>query len=145
MKLTKPLQLAGVGLAGVAGVAGVATLAGASTTHPASAQTASAQVRASRHHVLRRAVEVAKIEAIANANALPASFSCTRAATDQAHITKAESWLDAKLAKLQTAEQKAQTNGRTALVTVLDNWIQKGTTLRTDLGTVSGLITAKCG
>jgi len=145
MKITKPLQIAGIGLVGVAGMAGVAGLAGAATTQTTTHPHAGSVHGRGHHHALRRAVEVAKIEAIANADALPASYSCTRAATDQAHITKAESWLDAKLAKLQTAEQKAQTNGRTALVTVLDSWSQKGTTLRTDLGTVSGLITAKCG
>jgi hypothetical protein len=149
MTRTRRLTAAGIGLAGLAGLAGATGIAGvaSATTAPHShhASTSGAWRGAHHHHALHRAVEVATVEAIANADALPAGYSCTKAATDQARITKAESWLDTKLAKLQTAEQKAQANGKTTLVTVLDSWIQKGTTLRTDLGTVSGLITAQCG
>ena len=112
---------------GVAGVAGAVTPSGQAASHP------------------RAAAAVARIEAVANAGALPSSFNCATAATKQARISTAVSKINARISTAQTREATASANGNTARATAIGARISKAQTFVTDLGTVSSLITAKCG
>jgi hypothetical protein len=140
MKMKTALSASGIGIVALAGTACFAGMAGAATPARASHH---AGLHAG-HHVRREAL-VARIESIAEANALPGGFSCTKASVDQAKITVLTSKIDARLSRAQTAEQNAITAGHGARASAIARRIAAADVLVTDLHTVSGLITAQCG
>lgn len=109
---------------------------GSSATSPAG--------QAAAAHLASRHGHLAKVIAIAKADALPAGFSCTNAATDQAKITAFETKLDARIARAQARETAATSNGNTAVAQRISNRLTRAEALKGDLTTVSGLIAARC-
>ena len=92
-----------------------------------------------------RAHLAARIHAIAQSGALPASFSCATASTLEARISMAETRLDARLSRGPAAEQAASAAGDTTRADRIALRIAEGNQLKGDLTTVSNLIGAKCG
>jgi hypothetical protein len=128
MKLrTLSATLAVAALLGV----GVSGAAGATTTHAHHA-----------HHGI--ATRVARIEKIAAAGTLPASFSCTKAPADLARIAKVEGRIGAYLPKAEAREAAAQAAGKTAEADAIASRIAKVQKFDAALGTVGALITEKC-
>jgi hypothetical protein len=136
----------GAGLLG-AGVLGMTSVVGATTTAPTAATTATTTTHHPRWaaHEARVAALEAKAHEIATSGTLPARFSCSNASTATARITKLENRID-QLVPLATArEQRATANGHTAWATAISNGIAKAEVFKSDLTTISGLISAKCG
>jgi len=122
-------------LGGAAGVAGAAQSASTTTGgHHSATRTPGARLR-----------HAERIHAIAVAGVLPASFSCARAATATARIDAAETKIDARVSYAQTAEQRALSNNNSARAARIATRITRADQLKSDLVTVAGLITAKCG
>jgi len=127
---------AGVGLlgAGVLGVSGVAGATTSTTHHPKLAA-----------HAARVAAFEAKVHEIATSGKLPARFTCSNSSTVEAKITKLENRIDQRLPIATLREQNATANGNTARATAIAHRIASADQLKTDLTTISGLITAQCG
>jgi hypothetical protein len=87
----------------------------------------------------------ARIEAVANAGALPANFDCSTAATKLARIQTAQSKIATHITTAEGRESAATAAGNTARATAIANRISKAQTFQADLGKVANLITAKCG
>jgi len=117
-----------------AGIAGAATTDSSNTT-PNSHHTAA-------HERGHRAELIA---AIAESGSLPAKFNCANAATWQSKISSAEEKLTGDLISATSKQQSASTAGETLKAQVIADRITKMTQLRSDLVTVSGLITTQCG
>jgi len=88
--------------------------------------------------------EVARIEAIAKAGKLPASFKCANASKDLARITKAETWITAYLPKAEAREAAAVAAHKTRLAHVIAHRIAGVEKFESALVTVSSLINAAC-
>jgi hypothetical protein len=88
---------------------------------------------------------IARIEAVANAGALPANFNCSTAATKLARIQTVQSKIATRMTTAEGRESAATAAGDTARATEIANRISKAQTFQADLGTVANLITAKCG
>ncbi len=110
---------------------------------PGSSATSPGAQHANTHLQDRRA-EIAKVVAIAKADALPSTFSCSNAAAEQAKISAVTTKLDARIAHGQAEESAATAAGNTARAQHLSTRLAKATTLKGDLATVSSLITARC-
>jgi hypothetical protein len=110
---------------------------------PGSSATSSG-AQAAITHLQDRKAEIAKVVAIAKADALPSSFRCSNAAAEQAKISSFTTKLDARIARGQAAESAATAAGNTARAQHLSARLAKATTLKGDLATVSSLITARC-
>jgi hypothetical protein len=126
------LRMLGVGVAVAALLSvGAAGVAGAS--------------RSDHHHSLgywRK--EIAKVEAIAKADKLPAIYNCANAAKDQKRISKAESWITTYLPKAEARDAAAVKAGQKKRAARIEHRIQIAEQVDTDLGIVSGLITSTC-
>ena len=122
-------------LGGAVGIAGAAQTSPTTTgVHHPAAHTPGARLR-----------HAERIHSIAVAGALPASFSCAKASTLTARIDAAESKIDARVSRAQTTEQRALSNDNSARAARIANRITRANQLKSDLVTVAGLITAKCG
>jgi uncharacterized protein HemX len=74
----------------------------------------------------------------------PRHHHCARAPKALAKITKAETALSNRIAKLQTAETKLTAAGHTTLATKVENRISKLQNLETKASTLESKIEAKC-
>jgi hypothetical protein len=98
-----------------------------------------------RHgHLGRLEAEAAKVEAIAAAGKLPASFKCAHAAKDLTRIAKAESRIDAYIPKAEARQASALAAGHQKRANVIGHRIAEAQNLETALVTVASLITAAC-
>lgn len=119
-------------------VAGVAVVALVGT----GAGIAGASGSTNHHHHWK--AEVAKIEAIAKADRLPAGFKCASASKELARIAKAESWINAYLPKAEAREAAAVKAHKTKEAHVIAHRIAGVEKFQSALVTVSSLINAAC-
>lgn len=127
--------LVGVGAAGISG----ASPAPSSATHAAAASHHLSKARL--RHLERLA---AKVEAIAKADKLPASFKCANATKDLARISTAESWISAYLPKAEAREAAAIKDGKAKRARVIAHRIAEAKKLDAALPVVDSLIVSAC-
>ena len=94
-----------------------------------------------RHHLR---AEIARVEAIAKAGKLPASYKCSNASKDLARISKAESWINAYLPKAEAREAADLLAGKKRAAHVLARRIAAAEQFDSALVTVGSLINAAC-
>jgi hypothetical protein len=125
--------IAGLAVAAIVG-AGAMGIAGASSS--------------GRHHdaarLRRLEARIARVEAIATAGKLPASFRCAMAQKDLANIARAETWISVYVPMAQTRHAAALAAGETRRAHRIAHRIAEARRADAALGTVGSLITAAC-
>jgi hypothetical protein len=92
----------------------------------------------------RMEARVARVEAIARAGVLPASFTCAKATKDLAKISKAESWINGYIPRAQARQAAALAAGEARRAHVIAHRIAEARRAEAALETVGSLITAAC-